>query len=66
VGFRYIDATGRWHSVKNRYEGSFDWQQDTLRLAPEEEGVHDIRFLVFHSMSGALWVDDVDFESTAD
>lgn len=66
VGFFYRDGQGRRHFVTNTYESSFDWQQDTLRLAPEEAGVHDIRFLVFHSMSGALWVDDVDFESTAD
>ena len=61
VGFIYMDASGNRQFCINSYDGSFNWQQDTLQMNTEELGASSIQFLIFLSKSGTLWVDDVVF-----
>ena len=64
VGFICKDANGSREFVTNHYQGSFDWQRDTLRLDAAELGAVEVHFLIFQSMSGTLWVDDVRFQES--
>ncbi|MCK5132102.1 MAG: hypothetical protein KAR40_08130 [Candidatus Sabulitectum sp.] len=61
AGFIYRDSRGNRQFCTNRYEGSFDWKQDSLQLNIEELNASDIQFSIFLSKSGTLWVDDVVF-----
>ena len=61
VGFVYKDSNGNKQYVSNRYEGTFDWQEDTLQLIIEGLDASDIKFIIFLNKSGTFWVDDVVF-----
>ena len=61
VGFIYYDGNGSRHFHTNAYEGSFDWRSDSLTLDIEELGATDIQFMIFLSMSGTFWVDELLF-----
>ncbi len=57
VGFIY----GNKQFCTNQYDGSFAWKQDTLQLNIEELNASNIKFFIFLSKSGTIWIDDVIF-----
>lgn len=61
VGFIYRDAEGNRQFSSNRYEGSFDWRQDSLELSIEELRASGVEFCIFLSKSGTIWIDNVVF-----
>ena len=61
VGFMYTDSAGSRQFLTNSYEGSFDWRTDSLTVDFEELGARNVQFMIFLSMSGTFWVDEVRF-----
>ncbi len=61
VGFMYTDSAGSRQFLTNAYEGSFDWRTDSLTINIEELGASNVQFMIFLSMSGTFWVDEVRF-----
>ncbi|MFO7948983.1 MAG: S41 family peptidase [Candidatus Fermentibacteraceae bacterium] len=62
AGFRYRGLQGdNSYAVARIPAGTFDWTEITVYLDAEAQLADSIRFMIFSSVSGTLWVDDLTF-----
>jgi hypothetical protein len=60
IGFIYYTKDGKRKFKVNPYSGTFDWKKDTIKLS-EPDGVYNATMTIFSSISGSLFVDNIDF-----